>query len=70
MSPSIWPFLAAASVTMSVVLVMGGLHAGYANRISRVRVGGQGAVRLNLPSSQGRCKPGAGCRCFHLVRIR
>ena len=47
----------------------GCLHAGYANRISRVRVGGQGAVRLNLPASQSCLEPSGRCRFSHLVRV-
>ena len=38
------------------------LHAGHPNQIGRIRTGGQGAVCLNLPGSQGCLEPFGRCR--------
>jgi hypothetical protein len=45
------------------------LHARHPHEISRIRIGGQGAVRLNLPGGQGCFQPRGRCRRSQLARV-
>jgi hypothetical protein len=44
-------------------------YAGDPDQIGRIRIVGQGAVRLKLPASQGCLEPGGRCRFSHLVTV-
>jgi hypothetical protein len=45
------------------------LDAGHPDQISRIRIVGQAAMRLNLPGSQGCLEPCGRCRFSHMVRV-
>jgi hypothetical protein len=69
-SPSIWPPLTRGCFGQDAGSAGNEcLDAGHPDQIGRIRIVGQGAVRLNLPGSQGRLEPCGGCRFSHLVRV-